>query len=107
VALEHFRRALDIALPREDAYLLPYVFLGFAAVAAERGDAERAGRLIGVTDGMLESSQMVLDPGDQQDYDHAVELTRGSLGDGFEARALEGSNLSLDDAAELARDDGV
>jgi tetratricopeptide (TPR) repeat protein len=104
VAIGHYRRALDVGLHREDTYLLPYVFLGFAVVAAERGDAERAARLIGVTDEMLESSQMVLDPGDQPDHDRAVELTRASLGDRFEGLALEGKNLSLQGAVELARD---
>lgn len=102
VALGHFRRALDVGLRRNDTYLLPYAFLGFAAVAAERGDAERAARLVGVTDRMLESSQMVLDPGDQPDYDRAVELTRESLGVRFEALVLEGKNLSLEDATDLA-----
>jgi tetratricopeptide (TPR) repeat protein len=103
VAFGHYRQALDIGLLRNDTYLLPYVFLGFAAVAAKQGDAERAARLIGVTDGMLESSQMVLDPGDQPDYDHAVELTRDSLGDRFEGLVLEGKNLSLQAATDLAR----
>jgi hypothetical protein len=79
------------------------VFLGFAAVAAERGEADRAARLIGFSDGMLESSQMVLDPGDQPDYDRAVELTREALGDCFEGLVVEGRSLSLQGAAELAR----
>jgi tetratricopeptide (TPR) repeat protein len=107
VAFEHYCQALDIGLLRNDTYLLPYVFLGFAAVAAKRGDAERAARLIGVTDRMMESSQMVLDPGDQPDYDHAVELTRESLGDRFQGLVLEGKNLSLQAATDLARQTGV
>jgi tetratricopeptide (TPR) repeat protein len=104
IAIGHYRRALDVGLRRNDTYLLPYAFLGCAAVAAERGDAERAARLIGVTDGMLESSQMVLDPGDQPDYDRALELTRELLGNRLEGLVSEGKNLSLQDAAELARD---
>ena len=95
VAVGHFRRALDIGMSREDTYLLPYVFLGFAAIAADRDDVERAARLIGAVDAMLEASQMVLDPGDQPDYDRVVEATRDVLGDGLKALVHEGRELSL------------
>ena len=56
VAAEHFDRALDIGLARNDTYLLPYVFLGFAAVAAKEGDVERSAQLVGVIDAMLASA---------------------------------------------------
>lgn len=101
LAFDHYSRALEVGLARNDTYILPYVFLGFAAVAAQGGDAERAARLIGVTERMLTSSQMVLDPGDQPDYDRAVGLTREALGDQYDALVRQGKNLSLQAATDL------
>lgn len=103
-ATDCFARCLDVVVATEDRYLLPYAYLGFANVAARRGQAERAALLLGATDAVLESTEMVLDPGDEPDYEQTVDLARAALGeDAFTAGCLRGRQMTFDEAVALAR----
>lgn len=98
-----FREGLTRAVQLHDQSVLPYFFLGLAAVAAERSDVTRAVRLLGATDECLETSGEVLDPGDQPLYDETLERLRHLLGeDQLELERAPDKHLSVDKAIELA-----
>ena len=70
--------SIRIPIERWDTYLLPYLLLGVATVDTACGRYERGAQLIGATDAMLSATEIVLDPGDQPDYDDVVRRRRSS-----------------------------
>ncbi|MFN8472223.1 MAG: tetratricopeptide repeat protein [Anaerolineae bacterium] len=83
--------------------MIAVAITGLAGVYAAQTDAERAGRLLGAADAMLERTGRVLEPVDLADYRHILSLTRDALGDDrFGALFAEGHAMTLDEAVAYA-----
>jgi hypothetical protein len=74
-----------------------------AAVAAERGEPERAARLFGAAEAQRETLGSARPPADQPGYDAGVASARGMLdAEAFAAAWAEGSALTLEQAIDAA-----
>ncbi|HEX9377422.1 MAG TPA: tetratricopeptide repeat protein [Actinomycetota bacterium] len=98
----HLREALSSALEGEGQDLITFCVLGFAGIAAERGEAERAGTLVGAIDAWLEEETQILDPDDAPDFERAVERGRAAGPDEFERGRSAGRSMSISQAADVA-----
>lgn len=98
----HLREALTRAQDGDADDLIPFCVLGFADIAAQRGEAERAGTLLGSIDAWLEGEAQILDPDDAPDYERAVERGRASDPDGFDRGRLAGRAMPISGAATFA-----
>jgi predicted ATPase/class 3 adenylate cyclase len=82
--------------------------IGMAEVYATRGDHDRAARLLGASEAGLAAQGRTLDPPDRLLYDRSVTAAREALGErDFAAAWVEGSELTLDEAAAEAFGDTV
>jgi hypothetical protein len=98
----HLREALASAQDNDGGDLIPFCVLGFAGIAAERGEAERAGTLVGAIDAWLEGEAQILDPDDAPDYERAVERGRASGLKDFDRGRLAGHSMPISAAARFA-----
>ena len=82
------------------------VSCGFAALVgplAAQGDPQRAARLLGAAESLLDWLDTIFQPGDQPEIDRYVEVVRAQLDpDTFEAARAEGLAMSVDEALEDA-----
>ncbi|HXX68904.1 MAG TPA: hypothetical protein VEK07_17085 [Polyangiaceae bacterium] len=104
-ARKRFVASLDAY--REDTHpVLALLSLGgLAAIAAARGEPDKAARLIGATEVLFESSGALLAVGDQAEYRQRVALIRRQLDeDVYEDGRAAGRAMSLADAVALACD---
>jgi hypothetical protein len=82
---------------------ITWVLEGFAGLAALEDEPERAARLYGVAEAMLESAGTRLDLIDRLGYDQYVATTREQLGEVAFAQAwAEGRAMTLEQAIECA-----
>jgi hypothetical protein len=96
--------ALEIAAELDSRYLLPGLLASLAVLAGERGDLERAVRLLGASQASYEAAGLVPDPVDADDPDRMRAVALGRLGaDRFARLWEEGRQLSLDRAVAQAR----
>ena len=96
--------ALEIAAELDSRYLLPGLLASLAVLAGERGDLERAARLLGASQASYEAAGLVPDPVDADDPDRMQAAARDRLGaDRFARLWEEGRHLSLDRAVAQAR----
>ena len=96
-AEDGFRAALDLALGATPEMVVPCL-LGLGAVAADRGDGRRAGRLIAAAEAAMAAAGEVPDPADEPELRQAREAARSLLGEDADRVWAEGSALSLDEA---------
>jgi predicted ATPase len=83
---------------------VPLLLIGLAGVAGALGRAERAARLLGAADHIIDDLGAKLWPADRLDYEHHLATARAQIDEATFARAhREGWLLSLDDTVELAR----
>lgn len=102
-AREWFTDSLRSAHERKDSYVIAPNLLGLADVAARSGDPDRAARLLGSAESVLEKAALVWDPDDRLEYDRIVEAIRDELGsDRMNARVTEGRAMRADDAIASA-----
>jgi len=79
--------------------------LGLAGVAAVRDAPERAARLFGAADTVIDALGAKLWPADRLDYEHHLSIAQQQLGDAeFEAARREGRALRLNQAVAYALD---
>jgi tetratricopeptide (TPR) repeat protein len=102
------REALEIALKREDEWLFPYVLNGLAAVAAERGDHQRAATLIGAAEAMVEEQGAQWPPDEREHYDRTVAKLNEAMGSTAYERVRDvgrarGSREAVDHALAAGR----
>jgi hypothetical protein len=57
-----------------------YCVINLAGVASASGDHERAARLLGAGEAMLDAADMTLNPGTAIEYARLVDRTRAALG---------------------------
>lgn len=78
--------------------------VGVAAVAHARGHAERAVRLLGAAEALVDSIQTQLLPFDRDHHDRVVVAVRARLGPTrFAARWTDGRRMTLEQAVDAAR----
>jgi tetratricopeptide (TPR) repeat protein len=95
------RESLRVAIQVHAADLVPYSLLGLAGLAARRGDAVTAGRLLGAVEAHFESEGELLDPAEQIEL--ASHKTAGEAADqtAFTAAHAAGRSTSV---ASVARE---
>jgi hypothetical protein len=95
--------ALRLALEIENPLLVTYCVTNLAGVASARGEHERAARLLGAGQVMIEAAAMTLNPGTAIEYERYVERTRTALGEMQYERAVRaGRELDRDAAIDYA-----
>ena len=78
---------------------------GLAGVAAREGQHDRAARLAGAVDTLLDAAGHALWPADRAQLDRTLEAARSALGEEVVARAhAQGRALSLERAMAEARE---
>jgi predicted ATPase len=97
------RVALDLSMNLDAKALVTNSLDSAAALAAARGELHDAARLAGAASRLLEEHGSVRDPFDQSLFDQVVESIRASLGADTDAEIQRGRELSLDEAAAIAR----
>lgn len=76
----------------------------FAALALAQGDAQRATRLLGAVDGLLQGMGVRLEPADAMAYQRTLSTVRAQLGiEMYENAFAEGLEMSLEQAVEYAQ----
>jgi predicted ATPase/DNA-binding CsgD family transcriptional regulator len=98
-------REESLALWRElgDRWGLAYVLEGFAKMAMEQGQPERAVRLLGAASATRESLNAPRSPASRARLEQLLEQARGGLtGEAYERAWREGAAMSGDEAAALA-----
>jgi predicted ATPase len=79
------------------------VLIGFAAVASGTDHFERAGRLSGAAQAVLETTGFRYEPIDRAEFDRHIQITRDQLGEtAFEALAAEGRLMTMEQAIRYA-----
>jgi predicted ATPase/DNA-binding SARP family transcriptional activator len=103
VAGQHFREGLVLARDAGDREDLVWLLEGIGALAAARGHGERAARLLGAADGLLQAMGADHKPYERSLRDRTDAATESALGAEATGAALaEGRSLPLSDAIELA-----
>ncbi len=98
------REALEVLERLEERRLTAYALEGAAALAAARGDFQRAGRIWGSAEALREAIGSPLPPNEVDEYARRMAEGQAALGeDGFEAARAQGRALSLDRAIAYAR----
>jgi tetratricopeptide (TPR) repeat protein len=97
----YLRTALTRALSGAGEDLVPFCVLGFAGIAAERGEAERTGTLVGALDAWLDSAQQILNPDDAPDFERAIGRGRCADPNRFDRGRLAGQSMSISEAADF------
>lgn len=103
MALERWRESIALCRRLGDKEDLAWCLEGFAAVAADEGDAERAGRLVGAAETLLGGMGAELKPFERQLHEGTVRSIIARLGDdGFARAAARGTTLTTDEAVDYA-----
>jgi non-specific serine/threonine protein kinase len=101
-ALAH--ESLDISERIGDTFTPPFMLSGLAMIALERGDAERAARLIGAAEAHMEATNMAWPPDERPHYELLLERLPEVMGTAsFEAARDAGRALDLASGIALAR----
>ena len=88
------REALGIFHRREDEWAYPYGLNSLAAVAADRGETERAATLIGAAEGMIEAQGAAWPPDERVHYERTVETLTARDAEVFERMRAAGRAMS-------------
>ena len=97
------REALEIDFRRGDVLQLPWKLNGLAAVAVERGEHERAARLIGAADAMRDEHGAAWPPDERVHYDRTIAAATDALGAAaFERAYTAGRSLTSSEVAAYA-----
>ena len=100
--LDEAQKHLDIALDMVRKGVrdqLAYAMLGFAGLAARRGDAATAGRLLGAVRAHYKRLGEVVDPAEQLELATHVEAARSADAAAYDAAYTDGLRLTLAEAA--------
>jgi tetratricopeptide (TPR) repeat protein len=101
-ATELFTEALIVDRKTEDKVWIAIDMIGFAGNAGAQ-QPERAARLLGFAQALLDALKVVLEASDRPDYDRIVAAARAQLGEEAFAAAWEaGRSLTLEQAIEEA-----
>jgi hypothetical protein len=76
------REALEIDLRMGNEMAIPWKVNGLAAVAAERGELDRAATLVGIADSTMEAAGGAWPPDELEQYERTVSILVEALGQG-------------------------
>jgi tetratricopeptide (TPR) repeat protein len=97
------REAVSIYDRRGDAWAMPYGLNGLAAVAADRGESERAATLIGAAEALMEAQGAEWPPDERPHYERTIATLDKALGPlDFERNRSARRSMSTRDAADFA-----
>lgn len=103
VAEELAREALVVGRRIGDEFTKPFAICGLAAIAARRGDCERAATLIGAVEAMMEAQKMEWPPDERPHYEHMLaELPKVMGAAEFEHARKSGQSMPSAEAVVLA-----
>jgi hypothetical protein len=89
--------ALRIAAAKHDEMAIPWVLNGLAAVIAAKGDIERAAKLIGIAESLLERAGGKWPPDELAQYEDTLAVLSGAPpATAVEQRRAEGRAMTLD-----------
>lgn len=98
------REALTIDCRRGDALSIPWKINGLAAVAADRGEFERAATLVGIADAAMTAAGGAWPPDERQQYERTITLLTETIGTTeFERARAAGHSMIAEDALSFAR----
>jgi tetratricopeptide (TPR) repeat protein len=99
-----FAESLTGYQEREDRTGIALCLIGLAGVFGREGRPERAARLFGAVEALLDAADATFEPADQADHDRLVAATRAALGEeAFAVAWAEGRALSAEAAIALAK----
>ena len=102
-ALGLYSEALSTWLDLKDGWGIADALIGFADVAAGRGQPEQAARLLGAAEARYDAVGISLPPGDRPNYPRALAAARLGLGESaFAAARAAGRQLGTEQAAAEA-----
>jgi predicted ATPase/DNA-binding CsgD family transcriptional regulator len=102
-AREAYEQALSVARSMSDDWRTASCLLGFAELARRDGHSRRAGHLFAAAASAREALTITLRPSTQVIHDRWIGELRETLGEAnFAAVTMEGRNLPLDEAVEVA-----
>lgn len=96
------REAVEIDFKRGDDLALPWKLNGLVAVAATRGEHERAATLIGAADAMIDAQGAAWPPDELVHRDQAIATLREAMGENYARVYSAGRLLTTPEAVELA-----
>jgi non-specific serine/threonine protein kinase len=102
-AAGHYAESLRLLVESGDRWYLATPAAGIAAIAAARGRAREAARLLGVATALREMSGGTLWPEERARFEATVTTARANLGDdGFRREMDAGRSLPLDEVVAMA-----
>jgi predicted ATPase/Tfp pilus assembly protein PilF len=102
-ALSRFRESIALSREMEDKEDLAWCLEGFAALAVAEGNPERAARLLGAAEGLLDAMAGEFKPFERLLHEGTVAATRSQLTRrSFDVARAEGESLGLSEAVEYA-----
>lgn len=97
------REALDIDYRRGDDLAIPWKVNGLAAVAADRGEFDRAATLIGIADATMEAAGGAWPPDELIQYERTVAALTEAMGSAeFERARATGSSMTTSEGVAFA-----
>jgi tetratricopeptide (TPR) repeat protein len=97
------REALEIDYRRGDDLAIPWKVNGLAAVAADRGEHERAATLIGIADATMEAAGGAWPPDELVHYERTVATATEAIGsDEFDRARAAGRSMTTPEGVEFA-----
>jgi hypothetical protein len=97
------REALEIEERSGDQFTTPFAFSGLAAIAAERGQLERAATLVGAAEAIMEAQGMAWPPDERPHYERLLAVLPERMGlAAFEEARASGRSMPISDAVALA-----
>ena len=97
------REALEIADRRGDEFMKPFALSGFAAIATERGEDQRAATLVGAAEAIMEAQNMAWPPDERPHYERMLAVLPERVGSvEFERARSAGRSMSTAHAVAFA-----
>jgi tetratricopeptide (TPR) repeat protein len=97
------REALEIGARIGDEFTKPFAMSGLAAIAAERGQPERAATLVGIAEAIMETQGMAWPPDERPHYERLVATLPEAMGEAaFEDARGRGRSMSSQEALAFA-----
>lgn len=97
------REALRIYHRRGDEWAMPYGLSGLAAIAAERGEFDRAATLVGAAEAMMKTQGAAWPPDERPHYERTVATLTDAMGSAeFDRVRVAGHSMSSPEAVDFA-----
>jgi tetratricopeptide (TPR) repeat protein len=74
------RESLEVGERAGDQFTRPFALAGFGAIATERGAYDRAARLVGAAEAILEAQDMAWPPDERPHYEHMLAVLPDAMG---------------------------